>query len=181
MVFCTKKEDLKTENAIFDSAKVKIEKPKFKNTFKNHLYIVGPHLDLQGNLELGCDCCSSQFYFYDSIHYIERSYCLEGDCIMFGEYLLNKDGLTLTYNNKFLSMETNFDADLDSTLTKYFYKEVKNNTSIVTWKKHHDERFYNTSINEISEKRDSLKNSFIETLNKDKEVSKFLTKNNIKI
>lgn len=178
-VFCNKKEDIKTENTTSDSLKAKSDKPKFENIFENHLYIVGPHLDDNGNLELGCDCCSSQFYFYDSIHYVEKAYCLEGDGIMFGEYSIDKDGLTLKYNNKYLSMETSLVAD--STITKYFHLEEKNNTSIVTWRKHKDSRFYNTSNNEISERRDSLKSSFIETIHTEKEVAKFLRKNNIKI
>lgn len=180
-VFCDKKEDIKTEKNTSDSLNTIIKKPEFENIFENHLYIVGPHLDNNGDLELGCDCCSSQFYFYDSIHYVEKSYCLEGDCIMFGEYSIDKNGLTLKYNNKYLSMETNFDADIDSSLTKYFYKEEKNNISIVTWAKHKDIRFYNTSNDEVSERRDSLKSSFIETIQNDKEVLKFLRKNKIQI
>lgn len=178
-VFCNKKEDLKTENTTSDSLKAKSEKPKFENIFENHLYIVGPHLDNNGNLELGCDCCSSRFYFYDSIHYVEKAYCLEGDGIMFGEYSIDKDGVTLKYNDKYLSMETTLVGD--STTTKYFHNEEKNNTSIVTWKKLKNTRFYNTSSGEVSERSDSLKSSFIEVIHNDKEVSKFLRKNNIKI
>ena len=178
-VFCSKKEDPKTENTTLDSLKTKNNQPKFENNFENHLYIVSSHLDNNENLELGCDCCSSQFYFYDSIHYVEKSYCLEGDCIMIGEYSIDKNGLTLKYNNNYLEMETSHVED--STATKYFHKEEKNNTSIVTWEKHKNTRFYNTSNKEISERSDSLKNSFIETINSDKEVLKFLRKNNIKI
>lgn len=178
-VFCDKRQELKTENITSDSLKTKNEKPKFENIFENHLYIVGPHLDNNGNLELGCDCCSSQIYFCDSIHFVEKAYCLEGDGIMFGEYSINKDGLNLKYNNKYLSLETTLVGD--SIVTKYFHEEEKNNTSIVTWKMHNDVRFYNTSNNEVSERRDSLRNSFIETIHNDKEVLKFLRKNNIKI
>ena len=76
-------------------------------------------------------------------------------------------------------METTLVAD--STITKYFYNEEKNNTSIVTWKKHNKTRFYNSSNGEVSEQRDSLKSSFIKTIQNDKEVLKFLRINNIKI
>lgn len=178
-VFCDKKQDLKIENTSSENLNAKTQKPKFENIFKNHLYIVGPHLDNFGNLELGCDCCSSQFYFYDSIHFVEKAYCLEGDGIMFGDYSIDKNGLILKYNNKYLSMETTLIED--STSTKYFHKEEKNNTSIVSWTKHKNTRFYNTSNDEVSEQRDSLKNAFIETIHNDKEVLKFLRKNNIKI
>lgn len=178
-MFCNKNENLKSEANISKKINIESEKPKFENTFKSHLYIVGPHLDDQGNLELGCDCCSSQFYFCDSIHFIEVAYCLEADDLLIGEYSVNKDGLTLKYNNKYLSMETNL-VD-DSTSTKYIHNEEKNNISFVTWKRHYNRRFYNTSNDEVSEQRDSLKSSFIKTINNDKEVSKFLRKNNIKL
>jgi hypothetical protein len=98
---------------------------------------------------------------------------------MFGEYSIAEKELIIIYNNKYLSMETTLVAD--STINKYFYNEEKNNTSIVTWKKHKNTRFYNTSNGEFSEQRDSLKNSFIKTIQNDKEVLKFLRKNSIKI
>lgn len=178
-VFCSKKEDLKVEDKTFDSIKIKSKQTKYENIFESHIYLVGPELNLDGNLELACDCCWSQFYFYDSIHFVEKAYCLEGDDIMFGEYSIAEKGLILKYNNKYLSMETTLVAD--STITKYFYNEEKNNTSIVTWKKHNKTRFYNSSNGEVSEQRDSLKSSFIKTIQNDKEVLKFLRINNIKI
>jgi hypothetical protein len=96
-VFCDKKQDIKIENTTSDSLKINSEKPKFENVFENHLYIVGPHLDNNGNLELGCDCCSSEIYFCDSIHFVEIVYCLEVVDLLIGEYSVIKNIMIRVY------------------------------------------------------------------------------------
>jgi len=181
-VFCDKKQDLKTKNTTSDSLKTIIEKPKFENVFENHLYIIGPHLDNNGDLELGCDCCSSEIYFCDAIHFVEVVYCLEADDLIIGEYSVNENGLQLKYNNKCLSMEYDFENETDS-LTHYLpkYTEIEGQGNKTDWTKLKNTRFYNTSNDEVSEQRDSLKNAFVQTIQNDKEVLKFLRKNNIKI
>ncbi|SEP58198.1 hypothetical protein [Flavobacterium urocaniciphilum] len=186
LAFCTKKENLKIENKTADSLNENVKpiavQPKFENVFKNHLYIVGPHLDLNGNLELGCDCCSSQFYFCDSIHFIEVAYCLEANDLLIGEYSVNEKGLQLKYNKNRLLMEFDFENDTDSlAVQKPIYSEITNKEFKTIWTKHKNTRFYDTSDEEVSEQRDSLKTSFIKTIKEDEVVSKFLRKNNIKI
>lgn len=181
-VFCNKKEDRKTEDITSNSLSSISEKSKFENTFENHLYIVGPHLDDNGNLELGCDCCSSQIYFYDSIHFIERAYCLEGDDLLIGKYEINEKGLQLKYLRKTLAIE--FGDETDSlTLTNPKYTEIahKGKELKTDWTKLKNTRFYNTTNDEVSELSDSLKNSFVKSIKEDKEVLKFLRKNNFKI
>lgn len=185
-VFCGKKEDLKAKNVISDSLNEKAKsisiESKFENIFENHLYIVGPHLDNNGDLELGCDCCSSQIYFCDSIHFIEVVYCLEANDLIIGKYLVRENGLQLKYNKKRLLIENDFENETDS-LTQYLpkYTEIEGNEFKTDWKKLKNTRFYETSNDEVSERSDSLKKSFIEIINEDKEVLKFLRKNNIKI
>ncbi len=181
-VFCSKKEELKTEKTTSNSLKAKSNKPKFENIFENHLYIVGPHLDLNGNLELGCDCCSSQIYFCDSIHFVEIVYCLEVVDLLIGDYSVVKNGVEFNYYNKSFSMEYDFENQTDSlAIYKPIYSEIDNKEFKANWTKHKNTRFYNTSNDEVSEQRDSLKSSFIEIIHSNKEVSIFLRKNNIKI
>jgi hypothetical protein len=79
-------------------------------------------------------------------------------------------------------MESDFENQTDSlAVYKPIYSEIINKEFKANWTKHKNTRFYNTSNDEVSEQRDSLKSSFIETLNDDEEVLKFLRKNNIKI
>jgi hypothetical protein len=181
-VFCDKKQDIKIENTSSENLNAKTQKPKFENIFENHLYIVGPQLDLDGNLELGCDCCSSEIYFCDSIHFVEIVYCLEVVDLLVGKYSVIKNGVEFQYYDKSFSMEYDFENQTDSlTIYKPIYSEINNKEFKANWIKHKNKKFYNTSNDEVSEQRDSLKNAFVETIHNDKEVLKFLRKNNIKI
>lgn len=178
-VFCTKKENQKT------SSKISKEEPKFENTFKNHLYVVAPHLDDFGNLELGCDCCLSEVYFVDSERFIYVYYCLDGDDFLIGDYSVNKDGLVLTFKGERLSLEYNtYEVIEDTTNTientiKYKLDKIEDGKTI--WTSFKRSKLYKTSDKEFTEESDSLKSRFFEKVNNDKEILKFLRKNNIKI
>jgi hypothetical protein len=102
--------------------------------------------------------------------------------LLIGEYSVIKNGVEFKYYDKIFSMEYDFENQTDSlAIYKPIYSEIDNKEFKANWTKHKSTRFYNTSNDEVSEQRDSLKSSFIETIQNEKEVSKFLRKNKIQI
>lgn len=177
-VFCTQNENQKRER------KNSKEEPKLENTFKNHLYIIGPHLDDFGNLEMGCDCCLSEAYFVDDSKFVFGCYCLEGDDFCIGKYKVTQNGLELYFYGEMLSLEYNLSDEIDTinpNKSKINYKVTQIKNQKTTWTKYKNSRFYKTSDTEFAEESDSLKERFLYRFKNDEQMQKFLRKNNIKL
>jgi len=177
-VFCTQNENQKTER------KNSKEEPKIENTFKNHLYIIGPHLDDFGNLEMGCDCCLSEAYFVNEDEFIFGCYCLEGDDYGLGKYKVTQKGIELYFYDEMLSLEYDLSDEYDSvnpqkTSINYKITQIKKHKTI--WTKYKNSRFYKTSDNEFAEDSDSLKIRFLDRIKNDEQKLNFIRRNNIKI
>ena len=149
------------------------------NTFKSHFFVTGPGIDEKGNLELGCDCCSSEFYFCDASNFIQVSYCLGGNDVLTGKYKPVENGIEFQYNRKRLFIEIpEWDSEVDSLADKVIYSEVDNRIpkEKIYWKKK-DSRFYQTSDFDIAEKQDSSIVNHVKWLKEDTKVYDYLKKN----
>ena len=186
-VFCDKKQDIKTENIIYDSIDKKLKsisiEPKIENIFENNLFLIG-ELDKSGNLITECDCCLSEAYFVDDNKFIYGYYCLEGDDYGVGKYKVTKNGVNLYFYGEMLSLEFDLASEVDTinlneSNIKYKITQIKNHKT--TWMKFKNSRFFKTNDGEFAERNDSLKENFFERIKIDKQKQEFLKKYKIEI
>lgn len=178
LISCSEKPKTNTISSKEIKANSTSQNKEFTNVFKEHFFIVGPNIDDNGNLELGCDCCSSEFYFCDDMNFIEVSYCMEGNDVLSGKYKPLKDGVEFEYNKKRLFIETDWETEIDSLKDKVVYSEVDNPISKEKrfWKKY-DRRYYQTSNFDFAEKRDTSIAKHVKWLKEDSKIYDYLKKN----
>lgn len=172
---CNSNNTTKHAEVLTKSVNNKEEKVILKNDFESVLFITAQSLDDNGDLELGCDCCSSNFYFIDKNKFVEASYCLHEDSYLKGNYEIVKDGVLLHYDQECLTIQTNLEINPDSTETwkdNYIYNKSDKGAS-VSWKRNKSNPIFKTSFGEFA-RIDKSKTEFLKRISADKEIKTFL-------
>ncbi|MCG2611448.1 hypothetical protein LZZ90_08005 [Flavobacterium sp. SM15] len=175
LVSCNNSNTSKRTNVLIKNENNQDVKVPLRNDFENQLFITATSLDDNGDLELGCDCCSSNFYFIDKSKFIEVAYCLHEDSYLKGNYEIVKDGVMLRYDQEYLNIETNLEINPDSTETwknKYIYRK-SDGEGKVSWKKNKSNSIFKTSFGEYA-RIDNSKTEFLKRISADSKVKTFL-------
>jgi hypothetical protein len=150
------------------------ENNKIIDNFIGKLYIVGPSI-FENNVELGCDCCSSNIYFVDKNRFIEIAYCLDGDTYLKGIYKVYESRIEFVYDKNSLSKENTWEQEVDSTsiAPEFNYVENTDIKRMVVWKIKVNKKYFETSDKEFSEINESNKDEFLKKIQEDNKVKDY--------
>lgn len=72
-----------------------------------------------------CDCCSGIFVFNDDKTFISVSNCMSDESVRQGTYSIDNFELKLSFDNWLLEKKYNYERELDSTATPFFYERQR--------------------------------------------------------